>query len=368
MKRRNVSVSLSAAALLILLTQAEASADVVKKSEAQGKQKIVRGRKRVLSAPRARRVVSRRQSRMRERARLVEPLIMAAAIKYRVDPLAIWVIAYNETRFRWWLVSPRNARGMMQFIPGTAKDYGLSDPFNVPASIDAAARYVRNTSRQFDGRLDLILASYNAGPAAVEAYLKGITIVCKDRKVINPRKIKTGGIPPYSETRRYVAQGLKVYGRVRAASVFRADELARTTLALIPQTDQLRSLVANFPLNDRELDELGGPQSPMIAAGLAQPGRVAGVQAGAAGGNDRTAVEARRKSGTEVASASSPAGVSEEVFFDVHSGIRYLVRGGEIVKAIERVREVPQAEELQNNSKRNTAVVAKSSFYGSVGE
>jgi hypothetical protein len=47
-----------------------------------------------------------------------------------VDPNVLWTIAYNETRFRPWLTSPKNAKGMMQFIPATAVRFDLSDPYN----------------------------------------------------------------------------------------------------------------------------------------------------------------------------------------------------------------------------------------------
>lgn len=374
MKRRKVSVSLSVAAFLIVLAQTDTYAQEQQQQQAAkkkaGSRQIVTGRNRAVPTRTARRSrTERRISRMRERARQVEPLIMAAALKYQVDPVAIWVIAYNETRFRWWLVSPKNARGMMQFIPGTAKDYGLADPFHVPSAIDAAARYVRNSARQFDNRLDLILASYNAGPGAVEAYRTGTRIVLKDGKVINPRGLRTGGVPPYTETRRYVAQGLKVYQRVRNAAVFPNQMLAQTRLTALPDTPQVRNLVAGFQLNDRELDELGGSQSPMILAGLKEPEKM--VAAGVISPKGR-ALPARNGQGARSVEASqlqSPA-TSEEVFFDVHSGIRYLVRGGEIVQAIERIR--PEAsspvENPGRNSGTNRAVVAKSSYYGSPGE
>ena len=60
------------------------------------------------------------------RARLFEATIEKAARSEGVDPLILWTIAYNETRFRPWLTSPKNAQGMMQFMPATAARFGLS--------------------------------------------------------------------------------------------------------------------------------------------------------------------------------------------------------------------------------------------------
>ena len=105
---------------------------------------------------------------MRERARLFEPYIAAAARKHGVDPRVLWTIAYLESRFRPEAVSPASARGLMQFMPGTARRFKLTNPHDSIASIDAAARYVKELTDQFGPRLDLVLAGYNAGESAVE--------------------------------------------------------------------------------------------------------------------------------------------------------------------------------------------------------
>jgi hypothetical protein len=164
-------------------------------------------------------------SKMRWRAAQYEPYMLEAAKRYNVDPRLLWTIAYLETRFRPELISPKGARGMMQFMPGTASAYGLSNPHDPHASIVSAARYVRDLYKRFGDRVDLILASYNAGEGAVEAYLKGISIKCSNGKIINPRKIQTGGIPPYEETRKYVSRGLYVMNRVSYVGVFNHSDL-----------------------------------------------------------------------------------------------------------------------------------------------
>jgi soluble lytic murein transglycosylase-like protein len=77
---------------------------------------------------------------LRSRAAQYEPLIHSAALRHGVDARWRWIIAYLETRSRPELVSPKGARGMMQFMDATAERYNLADPHDAAASIDAAAR------------------------------------------------------------------------------------------------------------------------------------------------------------------------------------------------------------------------------------
>lgn len=161
---------------------------------------------------------------LRERAALYEPLIHRAAAEYGVDARLLWVIAFLETRFQPSLVSPVGARGLMQFMPETAERYGLINPENPAQSIEAAARYVRDLQARFGNRFDLILAGYNAGEGAVDAYLKGYALRLPDGRVINPQGLKLGGIPPYTETRNYVARGLEL-ARLLGASNFNPTNL-----------------------------------------------------------------------------------------------------------------------------------------------
>lgn len=155
------------------------------------------------------------------RAVLFEQTIADAARKEDVDPRILWTIAYNETRFRPWLTSPKNAQGLMQFIPATASRFGLTDPYEPNASIYAAARYVTFLEKLFNGRLESVLAAYNAGEGTVLAYLHGRTIRTKGR-LINPSGRRTpDGVPPYRETINYVSQGVKVHRWLQQQGRFR---------------------------------------------------------------------------------------------------------------------------------------------------
>ena len=101
----------------------------------------------------------------------------------------------------------------MQFMPDTARRYGLQDPHDPRAAIDAGARYLRDLLFRFNGRLDLALAAYNAGEGTVESYLTGRPFRLTGGKMINPRGLVTGGLPPYAETRTYVNSILRLFAQ-----------------------------------------------------------------------------------------------------------------------------------------------------------
>lgn len=157
---------------------------------------------------------------MIKRARKFEPIIIDAASKHGVDARILWVIAYLETRFNPSLVSRKGARGMMQFMPDTARRLGLRKPHDPIAAIDAAAKYVSLLDKRFK-RVDLVLAAYNSGETTVEAYLTGRSIKVGEQ-VINPKGVITGGIPLFRETRRYVTTGLRLLENLRRTRLFSA--------------------------------------------------------------------------------------------------------------------------------------------------
>lgn len=170
---------------------------------------------------------SAQDAQTRARARVYEPHIAAAAARYGVDARLLWTIAYLETRFQPGLVSPKGARGFMQFMPGTAARYGLDNPLDPVASIEAGARYLRFLTDRYGGRVDLILAGYNAGEGAVDAFRYGRRLILSTGKVINPSGMITGGVPPYRETQSYVALGASVFTNITAARVFNDVPLMR---------------------------------------------------------------------------------------------------------------------------------------------
>jgi hypothetical protein len=114
----------------------------------------------------------------------IDALIKQNGAKYGVDPYLIFCVMEQESHFNTKVVSPKGARGLMQLMPGTGARFGVRHPFNPAENISAGARYLKQLSNQFNGRIDLVLAGYNAGEGAVVRF---------GHKV-----------PPYSETRNYV--------------------------------------------------------------------------------------------------------------------------------------------------------------------
>ena len=113
-----------------------------------------------------------------------------AAQRWNVSAALLAAQIMAESNFNPFARSPAGAQGLSQFMPGTAAALGLRDPFDAASSIDAQAHLMRDLLRRF-GSVPLALAAYNAGPQAVAA---------------------CGCVPPYPETRGYVARILGLLG------------------------------------------------------------------------------------------------------------------------------------------------------------
>lgn len=113
------------------------------------------------------------------------PLIERAAVQYNLPSRLIESIARQESSFNPNAVSPVGAQGLMQIMPQTQKELGITDPFDPAQSIDGGSRYVRMMLDRFGGNLPHALAAYNAGPHRVDQYR---------------------GIPPFAETQNYVTR------------------------------------------------------------------------------------------------------------------------------------------------------------------
>ncbi len=112
-----------------------------------------------------------------------QPLLERAGEASDLSPRLLEAIAYVESRFRQDAVSPKGAIGMMQLMPGTAGDLGV-DAHDPAQNAHGGAAYLRKMLVMFDNDVELAVAAYNAGPEAVKKY---------------------DGVPPYAETRKYVA-------------------------------------------------------------------------------------------------------------------------------------------------------------------
>jgi hypothetical protein len=130
--------------------------------------------------------------------------ISLAAERHQVDGLLVAAIVAVESGFRPGAVSPKNARGLMQVRPAVGEAFGARDLLDPYVNIDVGSRYFHGLLADHDGDLELTLAAYNAGPAAVARY---------------------GGVPPYRETREYVRKVLaryEEYGRRAASEIERS--------------------------------------------------------------------------------------------------------------------------------------------------
>lgn len=93
--------------------------------------------------------------------------------QYGLPAGTLFKIGGIESRFQGGLTSPKGAEGYFQFMPATAKAYGLTDPNNFEQSADAAGRYMRDNLKKYNGNINLALADYNGGPKAVDALARG---------------------------------------------------------------------------------------------------------------------------------------------------------------------------------------------------
>ncbi len=120
--------------------------------------------------------------------------LAAASEQTGVDPALLFSVLLAESGGDPDAVSPKGAVGLMQLMPGTARELGVERPEDPQANIAGGARYLAQMLARFDSRTDLALAAYNAGPGAVTAAGEQI--------------------PAFSETRRYVARVLDTYRRL----------------------------------------------------------------------------------------------------------------------------------------------------------
>jgi hypothetical protein len=97
-----------------------------------------------------------------------DPILRSAA-RWNASAGLLAAQLMAESNFNPFAVSSAGAQGIAQFMPGTAALYGLKDPFDAPAAIDAQAHLMSDLLDQFGGSVPLALAAYNAGPGAVEA-------------------------------------------------------------------------------------------------------------------------------------------------------------------------------------------------------
>jgi soluble lytic murein transglycosylase-like protein len=132
--------------------------------------------------------------RARRSGERFKELINRTAVLHGVHPEFVHAVIDVESAFDPNAISKKGAQGLMQLMPATAERFGVSNAFNPAQNIDGGTRYLRYLLDLFGGDKRLALAAYNAG----------------ENKVL-----KVKGVPPYRETRNYVAKVLRRFGHTR---------------------------------------------------------------------------------------------------------------------------------------------------------
>lgn len=117
----------------------------------------------------------------------MKQMVDAAAERFGVPRELVIAVSRAESAFRSEVRSPAGATGLMQLLPATARGLGVTDITDPWQNLAGGTKYLRQLMDRFDGDVRKVLAGYNAGPGAVQQH---------------------GGVPPYPETRTYVARVL----------------------------------------------------------------------------------------------------------------------------------------------------------------
>ncbi|MGA3087261.1 MAG: lytic transglycosylase domain-containing protein [Terriglobales bacterium] len=123
-------------------------------------------------------------------------VVDSASAVFHLDPDLVNSVIHAESGFNSHAISPKGARGLMQLMPGTASQLGVNDVFDPEANVTGGSLYLRQLLERYNFDLVKALAAYNAGPQRVDQYQ---------------------GVPPFRETRAYVARIVKEYNRKKVA-------------------------------------------------------------------------------------------------------------------------------------------------------
>ena len=165
-----------------------------------------------------------------ERARAYEDLISEHSRTHGVRADLVRAVMQVESGFNPYARSPKGAMGLMQLMPATARQFGVRNAFNPGENVRAGVAYLRELLDRYQNNEELALAAYNAGPAAVDKH--GQTV------------------PPYRETRSYVAQINKMAARPiqgPGRSIYKVTETASDGRPVVRYTDK-KPAIGSFEL------------------------------------------------------------------------------------------------------------------------
>jgi hypothetical protein len=161
-------------------------------------------------------------------------LINTISDRHHLDPDLINSVIHAESGFNPRAVSPKGAQGLMQLMPRTASDMGVTDAFDPGANVEGGTRYLSELLVRYDFDLIKALAAYNAGPERVEKY---------------------HGVPPYYETQAYVARIVRDFNRKKLAEKKAASAAKPDHHKVKLQRTSTRQISAPKPATAPEVQE-----------------------------------------------------------------------------------------------------------------
>jgi soluble lytic murein transglycosylase-like protein len=170
-------------------------------------------------------------------------VVNSASNRYRLDPDLVNSVIRAESGFNVRAVSRKGARGLMQLMPQTSSQLGVGNAFDAQANVEGGTRYLRELLERYNFDLVKALAAYNAGPRRVEQF---------------------GGVPPYYETRAYVARIVRDFNR---------KKLAQKSVATQPVTPHKRAPKAPVGSASRAATKQQTPNSSARAKPSSSPPR-----------------------------------------------------------------------------------------------
>lgn len=185
---RKTAIALLAASVVLTLSAPAARADVIEISPTgeittiAGPTRIIGAERTALAPPKERAAAATPAADVLPLSTEISQWIDSAARRAGISPALVHAVAWQESRYRSRAVSRRGAIGIMQLMPGTARQLGV-DPWDPQQNIEGGAAYLAAMLAQFKGDTRLALAAYNAGPEAVRRH---------------------NGVPPFRETQFYV--------------------------------------------------------------------------------------------------------------------------------------------------------------------